>query len=34
MTVHLRDGLSEYMDRGLGVTKSFKYHAERVEVWQ
>jgi hypothetical protein len=34
MSLKLPDGLSEYMDSGLGVAKPFDYHAEWTEVWR
>ena len=32
-TLRLTDGLSEYMDTGLGIAKPFKYHAEWSKTW-
>ncbi len=30
----LPDGLSEYMDSGLGIAKPFKYEARWTEIWR
>jgi hypothetical protein len=34
LKLNLPDGLSEYMDSGLGIAVPFKYHAKWTEVWR